>query len=483
MHYLMGLYNIMPGHVFDLRPVYTHNASICKPAVPCTTKTVFLYYDSSTIAWKVGPEIGEGNGVFAYRRSTATQPNKISGVWKVFDETAHDFLPAKKIETACAGVGYRQNSQYESSHDLVAETDSECQSWVASKTCNPEGTPEPNGAKKCDADIGTDVAGYCLCGPVEWPRKVKVACGHSTFKCRDSCKVTFPAVIAQSGERVWTNQFAYNLVQQQGDWASSGTEDQWVLFDLGVPHDVTAIALQLFGSTANPKHVLAGYSSNQAGPFETAKSFEVPKLTSTSVDVAVHAPAKARFWRLKFKDNWGADWGMGLNQVLFTYAEKAPTPAPAPDTCEQYTTCNTCIFMSMLQGDEACGWCTGAHQAGWCGAGGSTAPAVSSAHPGRGCPAPGKWLWTTCAPDDGACDAHQSCQECSVVVNCGWCAETRSCRSGGCKRWALRSCDQDAEGNNLQMHELIAEAKAGSTKVSWQSASRPQGGQLAPGPV
>ena len=56
---LMGLYS-MQYDVFDLRPTYVQNST--KPG----RQPAYLYYDSSSMAWKIGSTIGEGRAVYIY---------------------------------------------------------------------------------------------------------------------------------------------------------------------------------------------------------------------------------------------------------------------------------------------------------------------------------------------------------------------------------------------------------------------------------
>ena len=51
---LMGRYSLQYD-VFDLRPVYLQNLTTTEGLSPA-----YMYYDSSSMAWKVGSQMGEG---------------------------------------------------------------------------------------------------------------------------------------------------------------------------------------------------------------------------------------------------------------------------------------------------------------------------------------------------------------------------------------------------------------------------------------
>jgi len=265
---------------------------------------------------------------------------------------------------------------------LIADADSKCVGFKATKECNPSGEADTANDKSCDTEIEDSQGGYCLCYN---NRRKNFACGHNTFTCADICKVHFPEVIAQSHERLWTNQVAGNLVQTAGDWMSSITTDQWIVFDLGAKYHVKSVELKMWGSTANPKDCVLQSSDNQLGPWNDAKKFTVTAAETEDQTVAL-TPVEGRYFRTFFKNNYGAEWGMGLNQVSFEYTEPSPTPVPAPDRCNQYTDCSGCVYTSMLSDQENCGWC-GATST--CTTGFAGKPSTGS------CSA--DWMWTSCS--------------------------------------------------------------------------------------
>ena len=89
----------------------------------------------------------------------------------------------------------------------TAADDGKCLHFVRTGGCDPTGIVMYEENKGCAATILPGWSGYCRCG-VE-PRTVvkhRVACGHNPFTCAEVCRVTFPAVLAASNERPWTNQ-------------------------------------------------------------------------------------------------------------------------------------------------------------------------------------------------------------------------------------------------------------------------------------
>eukprot|EP00936_MAST-01D_sp_MAST-1D-sp1_P000564 g564.t1 len=442
----MGLYS-MQYDVFDLRPTYVQNRT--KPG----RQPAYLYYDSSSMAWKIGSSIGEGRAVYIYARSTASRPDFVTSTWKMFSREANKFVPMNPVKATCADSGGKGKPAVPP-EPLQSDSASQCQMWQPTADCDPEGAKSKHKKiRKCGEIISDHDAGYCLCAN---RRRVKFACGHTPFRCVDKCKVTFPMVIAQSGERVWTNQLASNLVQHGGDWMTSATKDQWVIFDLGMAHSLKSLTLMLWGSEANPRRCQLQSASHQFGPWSPAARFEVESARSTIAKKIVTSTVKARFWRLTFVDNWGAQWGMGLNQVSFAFGEPGPTPAPRADTCGTYKSCTDCVYKSMLQDEENCGWCGGSNT-------------CMSGYPHQ--PANGKcsekWMWTTCSTVD-PCEQFRNCTSCSARAECGWCDSSALCKSGDCKRWGQRNCKYDMMGHELQ--HLYAVAATGSTEF-WTPAT------------
>jgi hypothetical protein len=61
---------------------------------------------------------------------------------------------------------------------------------------------------------------------------------------------------------------------------SANPKDQWVVFDLGQPHAIYGVLLDLWGSDANPKNCTLASSSNE---FERYSN--VRRLTATALQV------------------------------------------------------------------------------------------------------------------------------------------------------------------------------------------------------
>jgi len=456
---LMGRYSLQYD-VFDLRPVYLQNLTTTEGLSPA-----YLYYDSSSMAWKVGSQMGEGKAVYMYARSTATRPDFVDAAagWKIFHKEDGKFTAAPSVKATCTdNIKHRAEAPKE---PLAADVGSACVRWVATKGCDPDGAELPDKRKPCAEIVSDHDSGYCLCAA---GRQVKFACGHSPFTCADKCKVSFPMVLAQSAERVWTNQIASNLVAPGGDWMTSNVKNQWVIFDLGMAHSMKSVTLMLWGSNANPKHcVLSQSTTGQFGPWAELGRFETDDARATIAKHVLTGRPKARFWRLGFSDNWGAAWGMGLNQVVFAYGEPGPTPAPAPDSCGSYSTCDDCVYKSMLKDEENCGWCGGSST---CSSGYPHQPSTGTC--GK------QWRWTSCSQVD-PCSKFTNCSSCSARAECGWCDSDAQCKSGDCKRWGQRNCKFDMLGHKLQ--HLYAVAAGGSTEF-WTPAvkgSAAGGGILA----
>ena len=196
-------------------------------------------------------------------------------------------LPEPSASVTCrdsvahAAITHGKDDAHALKHRLNVDRDSTCIGWRKTGGCDPDGPREKEQDKSCSAKISADWSGYCECGA---GRKHKFACGHEPVSCSDACKVTFPFVIAQSGERVWTNQFARNLLLTHGDWMTSGTKNQWVVFDLGWVRQVRVMHFKLWGSRATPRHVRIGTSSHHLGPWKKVDEIELPtdKTTFTS---------------------------------------------------------------------------------------------------------------------------------------------------------------------------------------------------------
>ena len=81
----------------------------------------------------------------------------------------------------------------------------------------------------------------------------------AAFTCADACKLRFPAVIGVSDERLFTGQFARNLLdlsRASGDWLGPSLGMHHIDFDVGPGR--AAVSAVRFGlwqhSAATPRH-------------------------------------------------------------------------------------------------------------------------------------------------------------------------------------------------------------------------------------
>lgn len=450
----VGLYTLQ-YETFDRMPVYRQYTWLCnKKALLSSGKAKtddeeigcknlahdkdpsFLYFDSLRKFWKLGPFLGS-NQVDLIAASKVLSPDRAPvGGWQAAAASAADkhkmtLVKAPGVEVACkdnpAAAKNAGKTTKRVSKVLSAEEDSKCISWRKTGGCDPNGPRQHEQDKGCAVEIKSEWSGFCECAS---GLHHKVSCGHSTFTCDEACKVQFPLVLAQSGERVWTNQMARNLLTKRGDWFTKGTTKQWVDFDLGKTKILKALQLDLWGSNASPKDCRAQKSAGYDGPWTTVKKFQVAEGKRV-FDLSLPASSsKARYWRLSFDTNWGASWGMGFNQVRFFTS--AVIKEPQADPCNVHKDCNSCVYSvestEMVQKNLYCGWCS---SAALC--------MMGTPSDSKQVKCPGKWMWTTCSATDH-CKKFDSCSACTSHLDCGWCKTSNSCAGGDCTDWASRSC-------------------------------------------
>ena len=404
-----------------------------------TKKPRFLFYDGQAHRWSVAASLMAYDKEVFSAYSEEEDPTKVEGGgWALAkDRETKVFAPnAGGIAVTCKDKASKGNEAAHGrstkivGHKITKAEDSGCVKWRKTGGCDPSGPREHEQDKACDASIDAKLSGYCECASGVHH---KVACGHAPFSCKDMCKVHFPMVLAQSGERVWTNQVARNLVTGVGDWFTSQTTHQWVVFDLGKKTTIQAVHFTLWGSSANPKKTMLQTAPSSKGPWAAVKRFVMGQRLRT---YTTHLDATtSRYWRLYIQDNWGAKWGMGFNKLRF---DDGSTKAAAPDPCRTFHSKETCIYLSatssnikMLEGpDHACGWCEDTNT---CDGGSPKKPEAIACE--------NTWLFNSlAAATTDACEELDDCDKCTDDLKCGWCISSNSCKSNYCKHWSDRQC-------------------------------------------
>ena len=407
----------------------------------------WLYYDAEGQQWLLSKRLGDGRPLMVSPLSDALSPDAASP-WAKVNEPPTAW---PDVQVACMDkLTHKQPAHGATSREALREMhvldsvrDSKCLGWRKTGGCDPDGPRQHAQDKGCHDAIKSAWSGYCACAS---GIRHKVACGHGVFTCADECKITFPHVIAQSGERVWTNQVARNLVRAAGDWMSSKVEDQWVIFDLGAhPRPVEYLKFHLWGSNANPRSVMIQVAPHYLGPWTSAGSFTIPMAAKTwDQPVSPSEPVHARYYRLYMLNNWGALWGMGFSRLEFVAAARA-----AIDPCGKIGHEDACIYAGPNRDTStaAAGAAAAAKNCGWCKPTGKCAAGSKDGSTScSGGNANGGWLWnarTAQGPAADACSAYGSCTECTSRLSCGWCMSSSSCKSSDCRDWGARSCPMD----------------------------------------
>ena len=388
--------------------------------------------------------------------------------------------------------------------ELDAAKDSRCRGFRRTGGCDPDGPAlGPAHDIGCADPVPVGASGYCVCGLAghgkgggkelqhEWHLEVgerakrhRVGCGHSVFRCADACAVRFPAVIGVSDERVFTGQFARNVLRRgagTGDWLAPSKGPQHIDFDLGPgsdlgpappggsaqaaaatppppqrPPPVSSVRFWLWQhSGATPRHcellaapALAAVGGDMA--WRTVLAFELHSGGEQQVRIDGAAtgpggawkpgPVRMRYWRLSIEDNHGAGWGTGFDALQFL-----PTPKPPPsskgqggsggDACAKYTSCAACAFSKENVESKSAGGAGGAGGGGGGGGGGGVlcgwcASAKKCMAGDPTAPAKwtchGAWAWNSCdAVDDAAADAR--CGAGAHGGSCGACNAAAGC--------------------------------------------------------
>jgi len=475
---MWGIYSLQ-YQSFNKMPVYRQHTYMCdKKAyvagkrgsrdLSCTNthfsgkkKPYWMYYDSQQRRWMVGKNIGAKNVHVLSAISFASAPDLVAkGSWEASKLVSGELMVKKmdSIATTCLKNPKQSHGRSDKlpTHEMSAADDSKCFKFRKTAGCDPDGPRAPEQDKTCSQTVGAELSGYCDCAS---GIKMKVACGHKPFKCADECTIKFPHVLAQSGERTWTNQVARNLVKDTGDWLSSQTKAQWVIFDLGLAPKVVAVKFNMWGSSANPKNVMLESSTSFQGPWTVTKRVVLPegvKQYLTHID-----SSSQRYWRLFIKDNWGAQWGVGFNAIRFL---STLTPTKQPDPCHTFKTKDACVYLSVTSSNmnsigngQSCGWCA---QSKTCVAGTPENPVSPQT-------CSGDWLWNslTTPVADPCHQFSNDCDSCTNQLSCGFCQSSNDCRSNYCKVWAGRSC-----GNSPQAKQLkVAEQKeAGKVAIQYK---------------
>jgi hypothetical protein len=292
----IGLYNLQFAE-YDHMPTYLQHSYLCRKQVEgkpveswsnkdlsCTNdgskySKMQLFYDSMRNQWKIATKLGGQPLVFSPQ--AVAFPQRIANTsWKAFNDDTGDIDSIDSLGISCCTTCVQpfkdpaEKHKYETTKPLDREEDSKCLGecaphplriytlptcllcgpttlgWHKTAGCDPRGLLEPDQNKGCNANITAKLSGFCQCAS---GRKHQVACGHSTFTCAQACQIEFPIVYAVSGERVWTSQYARNLLKFDGTWLSPSNKNQWVNVDLGTVNHVHKVVLTMFGSYANPK--------------------------------------------------------------------------------------------------------------------------------------------------------------------------------------------------------------------------------------
>ena len=428
-------------------------------------KPRFLFYDGQAHRWSVAASL------MAYSKDAFSgytedeDPTKVeAGGWgladletKVFAKN-NDGIAVTCMDKKAKGDDAAHGRSTEIvTHKISKAGDSGCIKWRKTAGCDPTGPREHEQDQACDTEIAAKLSGYCECASGVHH---KVACGHAPFTCKEKCVVSFPMVLAQSGERVWTNQVARNLlVPGSGDWFTSQTVHQWVVFDLGKKVSVKSVHFDLWGSAANPKKTMLQTAPSSKGPWAAVKRFVMGQRLHEYTTTLDSDGISSRYWRLYIQDNWGAKWGLGFNTLRFDDGSAKPS---APDPCHTFHSKETCIYLSatssnikMLEGpDHACGWC---EETMTCDGGNPQKPSAIACD--------GVWLFNSLkTATTDPCEEHDDCDKCTDDLKCGWCISSNSCKSNYCKHWSDRQCgntksllhQRNVESSLLQKTKMAA---------------------------
>eukprot|EP00935_MAST-01C_sp_MAST-1C-sp1_P001151 g1151.t1 len=449
-------------------------------------KQSFLFYDSMRNYWKLASK--PGGDAFLFAASAVAFPERIyTWSWKAFDDDTGEMSKLQNVSITCCTTCNKLHvskaaekkekalAKKRAKKPLSIKEDSACKGWHKTAGCDPRGLAQEDDNKPCTANITAKLSGYCLCAS---GRRHEVACGHDTFTCQDACKIQFPVAYAASGERVWTNQFARNLLRPHGSWLSpTKTKDQWVALDLGEVSEVDHLDLKLWANTASPKHCRLEKATAPDGPwFQIGEPFKVPMKVSYTRSVSV----KTRYLRFVIIDSYGSPLGTGLDRIMVVcpdssnprlahpaqtddaifkkeaaeaakraalYAKKhkheqattpMPTAAPTPHSCDDGVEggsetdvdcggkeCDPCAPGKKCNVDTDCTSKT-CSEAFTCSAPPPTPPPTFSAfvrlqHRIR-----------------QRCSKLDTCSKCILDYECGWCASSGRCQGDGCKVWAGR---------------------------------------------
>jgi hypothetical protein len=427
-----------------MQPSSTKHKVDCK--IPVGTAPFYIYFAAQQKMWHLAATVGADKPLLMVPAETLS-PDAATADWKFLKNKKYVSEPA--IHATC-NMETTNHGKTTNLKNMTLSTSGTCLGWRKTGGCDPDGTREKEEDQDCSATIESKLSGFCECA--DGARK-KFACGHDVITCKSACALQYPMVVAQSGERVWTNQVASNLLKPTGEWLTSNANSQWVVFDLGSEQMIAAVKFSLWGSNANPHSVELQTSASHLGPWKAAQKFTIPHQAK-SFNKQLHT--SSRFWRLYIASNWGAVWGVGLARVEFVQAKRSKglLGALASDPCELFTTQAGCIYDSSSGGgtnsmavtrvaeDRAyCGWCSADKQNQKCTSG--------NPHKPKSVQCTGSWEWNTetsakaalTATDSSlVCAAQTNCSSCSLQLECGWCISTQSCRSSGCKTWSTRHC-------------------------------------------
>jgi hypothetical protein len=410
----------------------------------------FIYYATQQNMWHLASAVGSDTPVLMVPAETIS-PDKVTADWQYKKKffSGPKFVPDASINATC-NTKESNHGRTMNLKNITTNRAGGCLGWRKTGGCDPDGTREKEQDKDCKATIDSKLSGFCQCANGV---RQKFACGHDVITCASVCAVKYPVVLAQSGERVWTNQIASNLLKSSGDWLSSQTANQWVLFDFGKVQAIAVVTFSLWGSSGSPHSVELQTSKTHLGPWKTAEKFNIPQ-NAKSFKKQVHR--SSRFWRLFINSNWGAVWGVGLKEVKFLPPKASGHHMfGASDPCSLFTTQASCVYDSSTGGGTNslavarvaenrvyCGWCGADKQKQKCTSGNPHKPtSVECA---------GSWLWNTDSVfkhtiatmpgSASACAEQTNCSTCSLQLECGWCISSQSCRSSNCKAWSTRHC-------------------------------------------